>query len=415
MPVMFLSSMLPRREELTPGSGSSGAIGTRTGERRPGRPATRIRELMQLTGTPFLIVTILLVPLSIAAALVLWGRVGGPVPLQVLTRLIMLLLCQTTAVLLVFVLVNNANQLYGNWADLLGTGNHIRAVPQVSNQKGGLDSGTATRPKVLQQFTAVDDKLVPKDVQQTELKGQLSGVDGEVLVWLPPQYNDPKYAAKTFPVVELLPGFPGSSKAWFGTLDVSEQLKPLMQNGQVTPFILISPRTQLLGNTVDTGCADVPGKVNADTWLSRDVPEMVVDNFRADPSPDHWAVAGYSAGGHCASKLALEHPNIYRAGISLSGYLDPAAESASLTAKDPHLRQISNPLNILVGATQPPRTALFLTGDKGDGYEAGLALKQAAKPPTTVVVQQTTGPHSSAVWKDLVPEVFKWLSAIIQN
>ncbi|MDH6114141.1 enterochelin esterase-like enzyme [Kitasatospora sp. MAP12-15] len=371
---------------------------------------------MQLTGTPFLILTIILVPVSIAVAMLLWGRVGGPKPVQALARLIMLLFCQATAVTMVFVMVNNANIIYGSWDDLLGDGSHVRAVPvppgDALGGQGGT-SGDAKAAKVLQQFKSVGDPVVPADVQTTELKGRLSGVDGEVLVWLPPQYNDPAYKDKNFPVVELLPGFPGSSKTWFGTLDVSEQLKPLMQSGEVAPFILVSPRTLLLGNDTDTGCADVPGKVNADTWLSRDVPQMILDNFRADPSSDRWAVAGYSAGAHCADRLALEHPNRYRAAVSMSGYNDPGEESKSLTAKDPQLKETANPLYILTHAQTPPKVALYQTGNKGDGYESGEALAKAAKAPTTVTLVETSGPHSGSVWKPLVPDVFKWLTTII--
>ncbi|WP_308431032.1 alpha/beta hydrolase [Kitasatospora griseola] len=356
-------------------------------------------------------------PISIAAALLLWGRVRGPQPVQVLSRIVMLLVCQITAVMMVFVMVNNANLIYGSWDDLLGTGNHVRAVPNVQAEAGGSAApGNDSKPqrtKVIQQFKPVGDPKVPNDVQTTDLKGAVSGVDGEVLVWLPPQYNDPAYKDKTFPVVELLPGWPGSSKTWYGTLRVSEQLKPMMQSGQVAPFILVSPRTNLLGDSTDTGCADVPGKVNADTWLSRDVPQMVLDNFRVDTSAERWAVAGYSAGGHCAAKLALEHPDRYRAGISLSGYNDPGAEGQSLTAKDPHLKEISNPLYILKNAKTPPKVALYVTGNKGDGLEGGEALKAAAKAPTTVTTQETTGPHSSDVWKQLVPSIFTWLTTII--
>ncbi|MDH6139656.1 enterochelin esterase-like enzyme [Kitasatospora sp. GP30] len=373
---------------------------------------------MQLTGQPFLILTIILVPVSILLAMLLWGRVGGPKPVQFLARLIMILFCQATAVTMVFVMVNNANMIYGSWSDLLGSDEHVQAVPAppaeaAAGQKGGPGSGSDAKPaKALQQFKAVDDPLVPKDVQTTDLKGQLSGVTAEVNVWLPPQYNDPAYKDKKFPVVEMLPGFPGSSKAWFGSLKVTEQLKPLMQSGKVTPFILISPRTQLISTTVDTGCADVPGKVNADTWLSRDVPQMIMDNFRAETSADGWAILGYSAGAHCADRMALLHPDRFRAGISLSGYNDPHAEELSLTAKDP-LRQTANPLYILEHATTPPHVALYQSGGKGDGYEDGQALAAAAKSPTSVTVQLTPGAHTPSLWRPMIPGIFQWLSGII--
>ena len=371
---------------------------------------------MRLLGTPFLICTIILVPVSIAVAMLLWGKVRGPRPLRLLARLVMLLFCQLTAVLMVFVLVNNANLIYGTWDDLLGTGHHVRAVPSVPPLDGSGAAGAqdAKAPaKVVQSFRNVDDPKVPGDVRRTDLKGRLSGIDGEVLVWLPPQYDDPAYRDRKFPVVELIPGWPGSSSTWYGTLKVSEQLKPLMRQGKVSPFILVSPRTLLLGNTVDAGCADVPGKANAETWLARDVPQMVLDNFRVEPSADHWAVAGYSAGAHCATKLALAHPDRYRAGVSLSGYNDPAAETASLVGRDPHLREANNPLNILKNAARPPRVALYVSGNRGDGYEDALALRDAAKAPTTVAPVETTGPHASDVWKPMIPGVFEWLTGVI--
>ncbi|WP_371478311.1 alpha/beta hydrolase [Kitasatospora sp. NBC_00315] len=370
---------------------------------------------MQLTGTPFFICTIVLVPISIAVAMLFWGKVRGPQPLRVLSRLAMLLLCQLTAVLMVFVMVNNANLIYGTWDDLLGTGNHVRAVPAVPPADGpgapGQDSKSPA--KVIQSFKNVDDPKVPGDVRRTDLKGRLSGIDGEVLVWLPPQYDEPAYKDKKFPVVELIPGWPGSSSTWYGTLKVSEQLKPLMQQGKVAPFILVSPRTLLLGNKVDAGCTDVPGKANAETWLARDVPQMVLDNFRVDPSADRWAVAGYSAGAHCATKLAIAHPNRYRAGVSLSGYNDPAIEAESLVGQDPKLREANNPVTMLRTAAQPPKVALYLSGNKGDGFEDALALKAVAKAPTTVQPVETTGPHASDVWRPMVPGVFEWLTGVI--
>ncbi|KJS55922.1 esterase family protein [Streptomyces rubellomurinus] len=368
---------------------------------------------MKLTGTPFFVLALLLVPLSVGLLMYLWNRVRGPRAARFGVRLLMVAFTQFTAVTLVFVMVNNDNQLYGSWDDLLGTGSHVRAVPVPPPTDATAAANAPDQPKVVQQFTSVDDNAVPKDVKRTELKGRVSGVDGEVLVWTPPQYDDPAYKDKKFPVVELLVGFPGSSSAWFGSMNVSKQLAPLMKSGQVAPFILVSPRVVLLGSHVDTGCADVPGKVNAETWLARDVTQMVLDNFRAEPGADHWAVAGYSAGGHCAMRLAVGHPNRYHAGVSMSGYNDPMGESDSLTAKDAHLRDVSNPLHMLQQAQTPPPVALYVTGKKGDGFEDALALQKAAKAPTAVTPVEVNGPHLTSTWEPLVPSVFTWLTQTV--
>lgn len=373
----------------------------------------RAAQTVSLTGTSFLLTAIALVVVALALPLVLWSRIPGPAVLRSTARMLMLLFAQGTAVTLVFVLVNNANSLYDNWSDLLGTGNHVQAAADLGVDGTG---GIAVRdlPRIRQTFTPADGPAMHRagGVRVTQLHGQVSGVNAEVYVWLPPQYDEPAYRDRRFPVVELLPGYPGSAKAWFGSLKVHEQLLPLMRDGRVAPFILVAPRTTLLAKA-DTGCANVPGRVNADTWLSVDVPKMVTDNFRAEAAPDGWGVAGYSAGAHCATKLAVAHPDRYRAAVSMSGYNDPIGERDSLPAHDAGLRRRNNPLLLLRAHRVPPRVALYYSGEVRDGYEAGVALRRIAKPPTTVEVvllPRSAGGHNMALWRPQVTEVFRWLT-----
>jgi hypothetical protein len=224
---------------------------------------------MSLTGTTFLLTSFVLCAVALLLPLVLWSRVPGPSPVRAASRLLMLLFAQGTAISLVFVLVNNANNLYDNWADLLGTGNHVqRAADLGVDGTGGIS--LKTLPRVRQTFVPAQGPRMGSagGVRVTDLKGRVSGVNAEVYVWLPPQYDEPAYRHKKFPVVELLPGYPGSAKAWFGSLRVHEQLRPMMLDGRVAPFILVAPRTNLLARA-DTGCANIPGTVNAESWLSR--------------------------------------------------------------------------------------------------------------------------------------------------
>ncbi|WP_030611185.1 alpha/beta hydrolase [Streptomyces fulvoviolaceus] len=361
---------------------------------------------MSLTGTSFLYTLIALAVVALTLPLMLWSRLHGPRIVRTAARVLMLLFAQGTAVALVFVLVNNQNNLYDNWADLLGTGDHVQ---QAANLGADGTGGIALKrlPRVRQQFTPLSD-----GVRETQLKGRVSGVNAEVYVWLPPQYGKPAYRHHRFPVVELLPGYPGSAKAWFGSLHAEKQLRPLMRDGRVAPFILVAPRTNLLAG-VDTGCANIPGTVNADSWLSVDVPKMVMDNFRAESGPAGWAVAGYSAGAHCAVKLAVAHPDRYRAAVSMSGYNDPIGERNSLAAQSPRLRMANNPYLLLRGARTPPRIALYVSGQPGDGYEAGVALEQVAKAPTTVhvvYIPKSAGGHNMALWRPQVVPAFEWLT-----
>ncbi|WP_399086981.1 alpha/beta hydrolase [Streptomyces sp. BBFR2] len=374
---------------------------------------------MSLTGTPFFLTSLLLLTVALVVPLALWSRIAGPRLVRGAIRLAMLLFAQVTAITVVFVLVNNANNLYDTWDDLLGTGSHIEAAHDLGpDGMGGLQ--ISDEPRRAQPFRPADDPVVGPGVQMTELQGRISGVSGEVYVWLPPQYHDPAYRTKKFPVVELLPGYPGSAKSWLGTLGVARQLQPMMERGEIEPFILVAPRTNIYRGA-DTGCVNIPGKVNADSWLTVDVRQMVINTFRAGDRPGSWALAGYSAGAHCATRLALAHPDRYHAAVSMSGYNDPAGEATSLAGKDPKLRIESNPLHELREANaagRPPRTALFLSGAPGDGYEAALGLQREARRPTTVTVRRIgkdAGGHTTAVWRQQVPEVFRWLSGQVRG
>ncbi|RSS60625.1 esterase [Streptomyces sp. WAC07061] len=365
--------------------------------------------VMSLTGTPLFATAAALTVTAVVLPLAVWGKVRGPAAARVATRAAMLLFAQVTAVALVFVAVNREMNFYVSWADLMGTGKYVQAAPDLGPDGMGGKKAEQVKeePKVRQEFTAVEG--LGGRVRKTELDGRISGVKGDVMVWLPPQYDDPAYKDRKFPVVELIPGIPGTGKSWFQGLKAHEVLEPLMKEGKVQPFILVSPRAMLLGNG-DTGCANIPGKVNADSWFSVDVRKMVTDNFRASDEARTWGVAGYSAGAYCAAKLAILHPDRYSAAVSLSGYNDPGQEPSSLVAKDPELRRTHNLKELLKAQPAPPAVALWMSGAEHDGYLSGTDLKALAQNPTTVHAEKITGGHNLEAWSKQLPQTFGWLS-----
>ncbi|MFD3542899.1 alpha/beta hydrolase [Streptomyces sp. NPDC058662] len=361
---------------------------------------------MSLTGTPLFVTAIVLTAIAVLLPLPLWSKVRGPAVVRGLTRVLMMVFAQATAIALVFIGLNQQMNFYTSWGDLLGTGTYVTAAPDLGPDGLGGKKAEA-EPKVRQEFTPVEG--VPGRVRKTELDGKISGVRGEVMVWLPPQYDDPAYKDKKFPVIELIPGIPGTGKSWFQGVKAHEVLEPLMKSGKVQPFILVSPRAMLVGNG-DSGCANLPGKVNADSWFSVDVRKMVVDNFRASDEARTWGVAGYSAGAYCAAKLAVAHPDRYSAAVSLSGYNDPGQEPSSLVAQDPELRRTHNLKALLQAAPTPPAVALWMSGAEQDGYLSGMDLKAVAKTPTVVHAEKVTGGHNLDSWSKQLPQTFGWLS-----
>ena len=321
--------------------------------------------------------------------------------LRAAARMLMLLFAQATAVTLVFVLVNNANNLYDTWDDLLGTGTHVQQAADLgADGTGGI--ALDRLPKVEQKFTQADGAAMHAagGVRVTQLQGRVSGVNAEVYVWLPPQYNEPAYAHRAFPVVELLPGYPGSAKSWFGSLHVHEQLAPLMREGKVAPFILVAPRTTLLPG-VDTGCANVAGHRQRRQLAQH---RRAEDGHGQLPGPARAQGLGGGrvlGGGHCATKLAVAHPDRYRAAVSLSGYNDPIGRAQLPRRAGPGRCAGRTTRTCCCGkAAVPPAVALYLSGQPHDGYEAALALRQEAKAPTTVhVVYVPTQARADTPWR----------------
>lgn len=370
------------------------------------RDVALLGSVMSLTGTPLFATAVAATLLAVVLPLAVWTKVRGPVAVRVLTRGLMVVFAQVTAIALVFIGLNREMTFYTSWSDLFGTGKYVTAAPDLGpDGLGGKKAAEA--PKVRQKFEPVEG--LGGRVQKTELDGKISGVKGEVLVWLPPQYDDPAYKDKKFPVVELIPGIPGTGKSWFQGLKAHEVLEPLMKEGKVAPFILVSPRAMLLGNG-DTGCANLPGKVNADSWFSVDVRKMVVDNFRTSDEARTWGVAGYSAGAYCSAKLAIAHPDRYSAAVSLSGYNDPGQEPSSLVGQDPELRRTHNLKALLKAAPTPPAVSLWMSGAEQDGYLSGMDLKAIAQSPTVVHAERVTGGHNLDSWSKQLPQTFGWLS-----
>ena len=352
---------------------------------------------MSLTGLPpAVLATLLAVGLPIGLV-VLWGRVH-----HVLLRAGWLLLCQVFAVLFVLLLINNHFQLYGSWRDLTGYGaGDAAGVPTVSSAAPARRSVTAPSSHALSTMVRYSDGYV------VNLLGVRSGVEAPVYVWLPPEYDQARYAHVRFPVVELLPGFPGTPTTWLNAMHLAQRVQQARQQG-AEPFVFVLP-TITVDPPVDTECSDVPGYPKAATFLTQDVRTFVTTHLRVRTDAAGWGIEGYSTGGFCAVKLALQHPDLYAAAVSLSGYF---TASSSVFRPYPALAQQNSPLWLAQHGPAAPVSLLLVASEQDHGTAAAVdALQRSARPPTVVdrmVLRR--GGHNTRVWSPLVPDTLVWLS-----
>ncbi|MEW2139855.1 alpha/beta hydrolase-fold protein [Streptomyces sp. NPDC005409] len=348
---------------------------------------------MELTSASFLVALLVLTVLAVLGALLLWNRIPGPGWVRWPARLLMIGLCQLTAICVVATWINGSYGLYSSWDDLLGTG-----AARDAGAMTGPSAGRAT-------FTQGGD-----GTRTTYFRGSHSKLAGQVIVWTPPEYGAPGAERTRFPVLMLLHGHPGTPRTWIDLGDVPGAVADLMDLGAAHPFIVVIPEISPGG--VNTDCSNTPQRKTAD-WLARDVPELVARNFRTLPSPRGWGLMGVSTGGFCAAKLPLQYPKVFRAGAALAP--DPLTGDPQVLA-DPRLRERNSPM-WLVEHTRKADVGLFLATsaqDEASPPRQLAAFAAAAAAANTGVRVKTlvrpAGGHNFRTWTGMYPDALGWLS-----
>ncbi|MFJ9947629.1 alpha/beta hydrolase [Kitasatospora sp. NPDC091207] len=284
-------------------------------------------------------------------------------------------------------------------------------------------SGSATTPpapspagKVLMPagpataFTKARDTAAGQ-IMVTTLNGPKSGVSGKVWVWLPPQYNDPKFARTGFPVLTL---YAGGQSAGYNTwtdnqLPIQEIDANLAAAGTAHPFIMIMPVQNLDSNEAKAlECADIPGQPKMGTWMAEDIPDFVRANFRTVKGRDGWGLMGASTGAFCSAKLALQHPDKFKAAVPIDGYFNP---DSPLWKGHEAERQANSPE--LMVAQGKADVRLLATAGGANPFEMKLVkawVGKAAAPLTVEYYEQAGGKHLTTDFKKMIPDTLQWLT-----
>ncbi|KOG86377.1 alpha/beta hydrolase [Streptomyces varsoviensis] len=350
---------------------------------------------MSLTGTPFFVVLILATVLAVLATLLLWSKIPGPRPLRWLSRIVLIALCQATAISVVAVWINQSYGLYASWDDLLGT------------DDGGVPVAMPGPPPQRAKFIHGDSRM-----QDTYFHGAHSKLSGQVMIWTPPQYDQPEYRTTRFPVITLLHGVPGSPQSWLEHGGMPKAFDKMIKEDIAKPAILVIPIVNPGG--VDTDCSDTPGRKVA-TWLTDDVPELVRHHFRTAAGPRNWGLAGISTGAYCAAKLPLQYPKIFGAGVALDP--DPLTGDPDVIP-DPALRERNSPTHLVHHSKAD--VSLFLATSRQDRDSPVKYIEQFHEAAQGSRVRVKTmlidsGGHNYNTWQKMYPAAFNWLSQQLKS
>lgn len=263
---------------------------------------------------------------------------------------------------------------------------------------------------------------VTGDLRRLQVQGGAGGMAGQtrdLLVWLPPGYDDPRNAERRYPVLYLHDGQnlfskPAAAPAEWG---VDETATDLITNGAMQPVIIVGiPHAgegrireylpvAALNNVKPEGDEHV-------AWLIHEVMPRVERAFRVKTGADSTGIGGSSLGAAVALHAATKYPD--RFGIVLAESLPLRTGNAE--AWDHWLAGIKH---------WPKRVYLGVGGRETGPEEAKAAANKAYEDATRALDKQLAAAglradrrllvvdaqatHTETAWAKRLPEALRFL------
>ncbi|MFE9251147.1 alpha/beta hydrolase [Streptomyces sp. NPDC007088] len=377
---------------------------------------------MGLTGRGILVTAALLTLVFFVGTLWVWPRLARTSWRSVLGRAGLLVTTQALLFAVVALAVNQTFGFYASWADLLGRERtpgvvvDQSAAPARPGASGAVDvSGRDAAVRVLGEDPVPGGGGARSGgrIERVEIAGRASRIASPALVYLPPEYFQPRWRDYRFPAVTVLTGYPGTASALVTGLRYPQTLRAEVRAGRAGPMVLVMLRPTVAPPR-DTECVDVPGGPAVETYFAKDLPRAVAGHYRVARPGEGWGAVGDSTGGYCALKLAVHHPGIYAAGAGLSAYYRAAEDptTGDLFHGDASSRRRADLLRVL-RESPPPRTSLLVSSSRHgeDNYAQTRELLGLVRPPTRVSsVILDSGGHNFTTWRREIPATLRWLS-----
>lgn len=368
---------------------------------------------MQLTSASFLVVCVMAAVMAPVLTLLLWSRTRGVPVLRMAQRLGLIAVCQVTALAVVAVLVNNYFFFYSSWSDLLGrsqvgTITSINAMPHTMAAEA---SAIAVARKTGQRLSGGGVAL-----NQTFV-GTKTGLSTPAVIYLPPQYFQPKYAHTRFPVVLVFPGYPGNPPIYFTQLPIASMMQAEVSAGRAHPFIAVVVK-ETVTPPRDTECANVVNGPQVENFLAVEIRDQLQHVLRTRTDRQGWAMMGSSTGGFCAVKMVMRHPGLYGAAVGLSGYYRALLDNTTgdLYGGSKQLQNENSPLWRLQHLAAPPVAVLATISRQERTYPQTVALMSATKAPMRLsTLISPTGGHNTHTYGAVLPQAIDWLDRQFQQ
>jgi enterochelin esterase-like enzyme len=353
-------------------------------------------------------------------ALVCWMALAR----QMVFRVLAACLAFIPAMLFGVAAVNKYYDYYQTWgaaaADLGSQGSNQVATATSVNHASAQQISAILGSRVNIRTAAAHGQTI-----RLTLRGKSSHLSRTVFVYLPPQYFRAAFSGYRFPVIELLPGFPGSPADWINVVGITAAYSTLLADGAaVKPAVLVMPDANG-GRRISLQCLNVRHGPQDATFLAHDLPVYLPKILRVQPQGPAWGIAGYSEGGYCSANLALVYRLRYGAAGVMSGYFSPSDDqlgnpvhTVNPFGHDLHTRRTNTPLLRIARlpvSARIPRFWLGVGGKDASGLRAARQFQRLilARQPDVQLNVVPGGGHTMATWRALVPSLLEWMTPIL--
>lgn len=261
-------------------------------------------------------------------------------------------------------------------------------------------------------------------VRRLQVAGGVATANGttrEALVWLPPGYDAPANAKRTYPVLYLMDGqnvfekIPGLPAEW----EADEAAMRLVQDGTIEPLIIVAVPHSGAGRISEylptPAIKDVPAEGHSHVeWLIREVMPRVNSAFRTDTRASRTAIGGSSLGAIIALDAATTHPEVFGMALCES----PSLATGGRDGWNAWLDTIKTwPQRVYIGIGDAE------TGNDPAKADRNAAYVQAARDLDTrmssagvdatrrLLVVEPKGEHNEAAWARRFPQALSFLFA----
>jgi S-formylglutathione hydrolase FrmB len=223
----------------------------------------------------------------------------------------------------------------------------------------------------------------------------------------------------SLPVIVLMAGFPGSPNDWLNGGGVQATMDQFAATHHgITPIVFMVDE---LGNGFnDTECVDSQ-RGNAETYLSKDVPDYIKAHYNVSHDPSQWAIGGLSLGGLCGIMLTLRHTDTFHYFLDFGGDNAPTLGTEDKTVHtlfggSQEAWRAHQPL-LLLKQKDYSHSGIggYFSIGKGDKLQLVNNMKtiyQASKDAgIESVIELADGDHTFGVWEQSYRDALPWISS----